>query len=212
MPFPRGRISRPRNPALAARRDFDRLMADATRFGGAGRYAEARQAATQARGLGVDNGRADALLKATDIQDLQGQINAQLNARAWSAVAPLVDRLAGLDPANATIRNARQETTRGLAVDEGKRLERDGLTAFYHGDYQRALDTLGRVGADVKTPRVAFYMACSTAALGLMQEDKSKLQKAHELFLQARPKDNPFTADRKYISPRIIRILDAPAS
>jgi hypothetical protein len=200
------------DPAAASRRNFDRLLADATRFGAAGQYAEARQAASQAKALGVDNSRADALLKATDIQDMQSQINTQLRARAWSAAGSLADRLAGLDPANPAIRRARQEAARGLAVDEGKRLERDGLMAFYRGDYQRALDTLGKVAADVKTPRVAFYLACSTAALGLIQDDKSKLQRAHELFQQARPKDNPFTVDRKYISPSIIRVLDAPAS
>jgi tetratricopeptide (TPR) repeat protein len=121
----------------------------------------------------------------------------------------LVERLLALDPTNAVGRNARAEIAHGLSEDQARQIERDGLAAFYRGQYQRALDTLGKVAADVKTPRIVFYQACSTAALGLIQNDKAKLQKAHELFQQARPKDNPFTVERKYISPRITQVLDA---
>src|SRR5438874_10600142 len=55
--------------------------------------------------------------------------------------------------------------------------------------------------------RVLLYMACSTAALALLEGAKgtARMQQARELFQQAQPNTNAFTLDRKYISPEIMR-------
>lgn len=178
------------------------------------RFANARDSATRARDLNVDNRQADDLLRRINVDEVTTQLNAQLGARAWTAAAPLVDRLASLDPNNAAVRTARETIARGQARDQADRLERDGLSAFYRGNYQQALAVLSKVPPDLSTPRVFLYMACSNAALALLEGDdkgQARLQRARELFRQARPQQNTFAVDRKYISPRIIRILDGTA-
>jgi len=195
------------DPAVVARRNFDRLMENATRLSGSGQYADARQAAAQARALGIDNRRVDDLTRNINIQELQAQINDRLAQRQWTQVTPLVDRLSGLDATNALIGTARQRITRGLAEDEGARLERAGISAFFRGDYQNAIATLGKVPVEVTTPRVTFYVACSTAALGILERNDAKRKRARELFIQARPDRSLTAVDRKYISPRILETL-----
>jgi tetratricopeptide (TPR) repeat protein len=192
--------------AAAARGNFDRLFGEATRAAAAGRWADARLSANQARGLGIDNKRTDDLLKTIDVQDLTAQLNARLASRQWQAAQALVARVAGLDPANTAVVEGRQRIARGLA-DDG---ERGGLGAFYRGQYQQALDILNGVPADIRTPRIVFYMACSNAALGLLDGPKGRgrLQSARDLFKGIRPNLSGLTVDRRYISPTIIRALE----
>jgi tetratricopeptide (TPR) repeat protein len=195
------------DPAILARRNFDSLIENATRLSASGQYSDARQAAAQARALGIDNRRVDDLTKSINIQELQAQINDRLAQRQWAQVSPLVDRLSGLDATNALIGTARQRVARGLAEDEGARLERAGISAFFRGDYQNAIATLGKVPSEVTSPRVTFYVACSTAALGILERNDAKRKRARELFLQARPDKSLSAVDRKYISPRILETL-----
>jgi hypothetical protein len=200
-------------PRPSPRADFDRLMNAAKAAFTAQRFVDARQSANAAKALGVDNQQADDFLRSVDVQDLTAQVNAQLTQRAWSAATPLVDRLAALDSNNATVRTARQTIVRGVAEDNAKGLERSGLGAFYRGNYREALGTLGKVPAELTSPRVLFYLACSNAALALLEGEKgtTRLQRARELFRRARPQENTFAVDRKYISPRIIRVLEGAA-
>ena len=60
------------------------------------------------------------------------------------------------------------------------------------------------------TPRVLFYMACTNAALALIEgaQGAERLQRARALFQKSEPRTNPFTDHRQYISPRIIRALE----
>ncbi|HYM26464.1 MAG TPA: hypothetical protein VEU08_24770 [Vicinamibacterales bacterium] len=198
----------PEDPAVVNRRNFSALMADVGRFTTSGQYAEARVAVGRARALNVDNAAVDAAQKTIDIQDYQKQISTQLAARRWTAVNQLADQLAVLDPANPLVQSARRDVAHGIASDEARVHEREGLSAFYRGNYQGALDALARIADDVRTPRDVFYQACSTAAIGLMQNDKTRLERARALYLQARSKDNPFTVERKYVSPKIVGVLD----
>jgi len=198
----------PEDPAVVNRRNFDSLMTDVRRFSASGQYAEARIAMGKARALNVDNPAVDAAERTVEIQDYQKQINTQLGARNWRGVNQLADQLAVLDPANPLIQSARRDAAHGIASDEARVHEREGLSAFYRGNYQGALDALARIADDVRTPRDLFYQACSNAAIGLMQNDKARLERARALFLQARSKDNPFTVERKYVSPKIVGVLD----
>lgn len=193
-------------PAATARVNFDRLLGDATRASAAGRLADARFSANQARELGVDTKRIDDLLKAIDVQDLTAQLNVQITSRQWPAAQALVARVAGLDPLNVAVREGRQRIARGIA-DDG---ERGGLGAFYRGQYQQALEIFNGVPTDARTPRTVFYMACSNAALALLDGPKGqvRLQAARDLYRGAQPNQGGFAVDRRYISPRILRALE----
>ena len=198
------------DPAAPRRAEFDRLIAAASSALASDRYSDARQNASRAKALGVDGKRADDAMNAIEVGDLTNQIKVQLTARAWTTATPLLDRLAAVDPNSPFVRTARQNVGHGLAEDNAARLERVALGAFYRGNYQQALATLGQVPGDVATPRVLFYMACSNAALALLNGEKGKaqLQSARDLFKKAQPGQNRFSIDRKYISPRIMRALE----
>jgi len=101
-------------------------------------------------------------------------------------------------------------------LSEAARMERAGLRAFYRAEYDKAIEVFERIpatdaAADVPRDRVLFYMACSTAALALLEGDKgtARLQKARELYQQSQREKNPFTVHRKYISPRILDALSS---
>ena len=102
-------------------------------------------------------------------------------------------------------------------VSEADRLARAGLRAFYRAEYDKALEAFSRIpksaSGGLPRERVVFYMACSTAAMALLEGAKGRprLQQARELFQQSQPDRNPFTLDRKYISPEIIGALEATA-
>src|SRR5262249_11889583 len=57
--------------------------------------------------------------------------------------------------------------------------------------------------------RILFYIACSNAALALLEGagGKARLTRAQEQYRQLRTKDELFTVDRRYISPQILNSL-----
>jgi tetratricopeptide (TPR) repeat protein/predicted Ser/Thr protein kinase len=102
-------------------------------------------------------------------------------------------------------------------LTEADKMARAGLRAFYQGEYAKALDVLERIPktavSSVQRERVVFYMACSNAALALLEGRKGalRLDKARKLFQLAQPEKNPFTLDRKHISPEILGALEGRA-
>ncbi|HEV3141064.1 MAG TPA: protein kinase, partial [Vicinamibacterales bacterium] len=105
-------------------------------------------------------------------------------------------------------------STERKPVTEADRMSRAGLRAFYHAEYDKALEAFRRIpksaSGGLPRERVLLYMACSTAAMALLEGEKgrTRLQQARELFQQAQPDKNPFALDRKYISPEIIGALE----
>ena len=90
-------------------------------------------------------------------------------------------------------------------------IERAALRAFFEGNYRTALTLLDNTALKQNpTPRRLFYLACSNAALGLLEGDKgrSRITAARVQFAQAKGLDSQFAVDRRYISPRILATLE----
>lgn len=110
----------------------------------------------------------------------------------------------------------RRREVEPAATVKTERLERPALRTFYAGDYEQALEMLQRIPLEkapaIARDRILFYMACSHAALALLEgpQGNSRLQKAQEFFRQSQRHQTPFTVDRSYISPRIIGALEGP--
>lgn len=201
------------SPSPSPRAAFDALVRQSRTALGERRWDDARTAAGNAKALGVDNRQADDLLKAIDVADLTAQVNTQVGAKAWPAATTAVDRLARADPSNSLVTSARTAIAAGLASDDAVRLERTGMRAFYRGNYQEALTTLSQARLDAAPAadrdRIQFYIACSNAALALLEGagGKARLTRAQEQYRQLRTKDALFAVDRRYISPQILNSL-----
>jgi len=104
-------------------------------------------------------------------------------------------------------------TTERRTLTEADKIARAGLRAFYQGEYAKALDVLERIPktavSSLARERLVFYLACSHAAIALLEGDKGRprLEKARKLFQLSQPEKNPFTMDRRYISPEILGAL-----
>lgn len=86
--------------------------------------------------------------------------------------------------------------------------ERDGIGAFLSGQYAQASNLLASAaGATGTTPRAYFYLACSRTALAIVgQADAAAITDARAMLARAGDPAQ-FVADRRYISPRILRML-----
>ena len=84
--------------------------------------------------------------------------------------------------------------------------ESAAMTAFFEGDYLRAANMLSGLTVNGGTPRAAFYLACSRAALVLTGgADAATLADARTRF--AGINAAAFAADERYISPRVLALL-----
>jgi len=82
------------------------------------------------------------------------------------------------------------------------------MTSFFSGDYAGAVRQLRAVAAETLPPQGSFYLACSQAALVLSGlADRSTLDAARAEFARAGGADR-FAADRRYVSPRILQLLE----
>ncbi|HYM23809.1 MAG TPA: protein kinase [Vicinamibacterales bacterium] len=99
-------------------------------------------------------------------------------------------------------------------LTEADKMARAGLRAFYQGEYHKALDVFERIpknaAGSVARERVVFYMACSNAAMALLDGDQgsARLDKARKLFQLSQPEKNAFSLDRQHISPEILGALE----
>jgi hypothetical protein len=143
-----------------------------------------------------------------EIQDARDQLRSAIDARRWSDARRLVSRLEQLSAPADLLREPKAAVERGVASAE---TERDGILAFYRGDYATAklrLEPL-TTGPD-PTPRAWLYLACSEAALALVQRRDlpARMERARQLFARARPRENDFRLDRQFISPRLLQELE----
>lgn len=82
------------------------------------------------------------------------------------------------------------------------------MASFFSGDYEGAVGQLRAIAAKAPSPQGSFYLACSQAALVLSGlADRSTLDAARAEFARAGGADR-FAADRRYISPRILQLLE----
>ena len=99
-----------------------------------------------------------------------------------------------------------------LPANPAAALEKAALQAFFQGNYLTALSLLDDSAFKQNpTPRRLFYIACSNAALGLLEGEKGRgrITAARIQFAQANGLDSQFAVDRRYISPRILDTLSA---
>jgi hypothetical protein len=97
--------------------------------------------------------------------------------------------------------------------------EQIAVRAFFTGDYAEAIRTIEALVAKPPArqpipPRVHFYLACSYAAQSILSPGDSGtlLQRARQALNRARPDQNAFALDRRYVSPRVLRVLEPPAT
>jgi tetratricopeptide (TPR) repeat protein len=88
-------------------------------------------------------------------------------------------------------------------------IERAAMAMFFSGDYGDAVAALTPLVNDPnRSAATAFYLACSNAALVLTgQADRDALDRARTLFVQSGGSGR-VSEDRKYISPRILQLLE----
>jgi hypothetical protein len=210
--------SGPAGPSAAdiakARQDRDRfelLLTNANTELATKRLTTARQAANEAKGLGIDAARADALLKRIDVEDAIESTRAAVAAGNVADARRLADRVRSLDAANTELPAILKQIDQLVAASATAALERTAMRRFYSGQYKQALETMSPLlGQSGGSPRIYFYAACSNAALGLLEANgDERLKAARELFAKARPFANELAADRRFVSPRILEVLDA---
>ncbi len=89
--------------------------------------------------------------------------------------------------------------------------ERAGMKLFFNGDYAGAAAQMRTVSyGKSPTARAHFYFACAQAGLVLIgRADRESLTEAQAYFEGARGDSEVFSADRQYVSPRILQLLGA---
>jgi hypothetical protein len=80
------------------------------------------------------------------------------------------------------------------------------MTLFYKGDYANARTRIQSF-RDGPSDRMRLYLACSQAALALVQQDANLAAEAGRTYAVVKPSLAKFTADMRYISPAIQKVL-----
>jgi len=205
--------------AVAARREAERrerfaslLSQGATELTN-GRVDAARSRAAEARALGLDEGRVAEFEKTIEIAVVEANTQTALNKQDWPEAQRLTADLRRLDPRNARAASFDAAIAKGLA-SAAAALTRKALRAFFGGDYQTTINLLEPAAADAQpSPRALFYLACSHAALALLESPRGdeRLQKGRQLYTRARKGTETFAVDRRFISPQVLRALEAPS-
>ena len=165
----------------------------------------------EARAAGVDTSRADELERRIDVAVAEGRVQSALTSRDWAAAQRLTGELRVLDSRNARLRDFDAAVTKGLA-DASTAILRTGLRAFFGGDYQASIRLLEPLTAESRSsPRAVLYLAFSNAALGLLEgsRDSPRLRLGRQLYARARESAQDFSADRRFVSPQILKALEA---
>jgi hypothetical protein len=179
----------------------------------AGQFAAARTSAQAARDLGVDRAKADELTRSIDFAEALQAGRDALQRKQWSDVHQAVTRVFELNPANGEAKRFADEARKEEQIDG---LERDALKAFFTGEYEKSVGLLERLILDAPdSGRGYFYLACNNAALGLLAgaSGAAKIRQAQSQYARIRARQQDFEVDRRYISSKILQLLDgAPPS
>lgn len=204
----------PRADQLLREIDVERLLVGAATSRAAGQLAAARSSATEARDKASVAGftaGARAVARANDIIGLvtaEEEYAAAMDKGDGTGAQAALGRLRQLDPKNARL------TVYARAVSElvNGDVQRLALRQFFAGNYQQVVTMLtplaGRADA---APRTLFYLACSQVAILLSQgrTDAEALRPAREQFNRVRAQLGTLTADRPFVSPRVLDALEA---
>lgn len=193
-------------PPAPSRTEFDRLMREAEVDLRAGRFPDARRKAEQARGLNVDGAAVEALLREVQTAELLRTFTSAVTGRDPTKAAAALETIRKTNPGYGGL----QKLVTDLRDLRDVIDLRAGLLLYYASNYTAAATlfqgALQRGGA---APRLYLYLACSIAALSLVNDNPADLVTARTYFAQARPQQNRYTADWRYISPSIRRALES---
>lgn len=98
-------------------------------------------------------------------------------------------------------------------ISETTQRTRNGITSFFEGEYQQAIDQLSESAKKERdNAHLYAFLACSYAAKFLLagEEDGTLRDNAVSAYVLVKSVDANYALDKKIISPRIVSILDAP--
>ena len=166
---------------------------------------DAAQRAAQAAQLATQSGQyAESIKGALERRDAaaaaQGLKDLSAMNPSYPAIAELTPRLRTLEAElKASLDNEDLKKRRGV-------LEREAMTLFYKGEYANARTRI-QTFRDGPSDRMRLYLACSQAALALLQKDANLAAEAGRTYAVVKPAIGQFNADLRYISPAIQKVL-----
>jgi hypothetical protein len=187
---------------------FKRLLGDAQRSLGDGRYEDAESAARQARGFNIDNAAADAILQ--NIQKARSASRLQEALRRNPSLPELRRLLAEYDGSGAAVDELRKRIDAAETTERRNVAERAAMVAFYNGNYTQAVSALNEAEKTLSlTARGQFYRAVTLATQATRGKvaNEGLLQRARQAWGVASREPNVFKEDLRFISPEILRQL-----
>lgn len=189
------------------------------------RYTEARGHLSSAESLAVDALRRQEALALRRTIDAAQNVDALRTAeRARAALTgknldiaqAQVARLETLAPGHPALAGLRAEVERLRGSLQGgariASIERLGVKLFLSGSYKESADQLEQaVGSGVTSPRIYLFLASSRAAQALLApqaERQALVADAQRHYALARPGAATLTADQRFISPSIQKLLN----
>jgi tetratricopeptide (TPR) repeat protein len=165
---------------------------------------------------GTGAGGAMTSQRKAEIAKLMKQADGDLKAKRFKQARDRAGRARsmGADPATVDefIRRVAAAEPAVSSTASGTGPEREALLAFFAGDYGRTEQLLAPLfESGTLTPRGHLYLACAYAASGMLRgrDAQARLQRARDVYKQALAKNAVFTADWKFISPRLRDALEA---
>ena len=157
-------------------------------------------------------------------EQIAGRARTALASRNAAAAGQEIARLAAANPqhpALAALRNelasldasTKPDASAIAAADATRRrtaAEREAVLLFHRGDYAGARQRL-QAFPETPSPRMHLYLACSQAALAILNNDTSLAAAARRTYALARPNADQFATDLRYISPTIVKLLNGGA-
>jgi tetratricopeptide (TPR) repeat protein len=189
------------------------------------RYSEARSslaAATAAAGDAPRRQEAEALGREIDAalaiatQQVVNRARQAIQRKDATAATSELTALRELSPGHAAV----PELTRGInslveGLDRTAKLanaERTGVKLFLSGQYKQAADILEQaVNQSLTSPRVHLFLASSRGAQALLAPEDQRpalVAAARRHYALAKPDAATLTADQRFISPSILKLLN----
>ncbi len=197
------------NPAPATKEEFLSQLAAGKDALKAKKYSVARKFGQTAAALLVDPKSTSAFLQEVDMAEL----NSVMESEDWLNAEKLLQSVAARDPMDTHLIDYRVRIQQGMeSAMKSAELEKQGILAFYRGDYSGSVSSLQTIMTRNKaSARIYFYLGCSTAAMALMRpkENGSELLLgAQDYFAKVRKIESGFRYDRESISPAILKLFE----
>lgn len=222
-------------PQTEVQKEAETLVRFARDLVDQGHFAEARKALESARAKDAANpaiaplgetitrkdaeGRARAeqattaseVVAKTDFAEGIQELSSLVKRQNWGAARDKAGWLSSRGPRDPELLRLRGLIDKHFAASGPAEQEKAALRAFYEGRYQAAAEALqGLAGVEGRTARTMFFLACSHSALAFLagKEGGALLGRAHEEFAEAARLGPIDSLDKRWISPRIMRVFE----